>query len=151
MQYLKLCAASLLLGVGALMAGSPAAAQTAVPVTFNVPGGLGDRLRLVVNWGTGEMSILNPSDQAVSIGGYTIVSQTGSLNPASDGRNSFQDQGLDGWDQADNSNSARLTEFNPSGALALTPGHAATIGRPLFRQPSSETTLAESTSRSSTQ
>lgn len=93
--------------------------------------GLGDRLRLVVNWGTGEMSILNPSDEVVSIDGYTIVSHTGSLNPASDGWNSFQDQGLDGWDQADNSNSARLTEFNPNGALALTPGQAATIGKPL--------------------
>jgi hypothetical protein len=97
--------------------------------------GLGDRLRLVVNWGTGETSILNPSDETVLIDGYTIVSPTGSLNPAGSAWNSFQDQGLAGWDEADNSNSARLTEFNPTGALALTPGQAATIGKPLVVVP----------------
>lgn len=93
--------------------------------------GIGDRLRLLVDWGTGEMSIVNLGDETLAIDAYTIVSAAGSLNPLSSGWHSFQDQGLSGWDQADNSNSSRLTEFNPTGSRTFAPGSSASIGRPL--------------------
>lgn len=93
--------------------------------------GLGDRLRLLVDWGTGEMSIVNVGDEILAIDAYTIVSAAGSLNPLNNGWHSFQDQGLNGWDQADNSSSTRLTEFNPVGSRTFAPGSSASIGRPL--------------------
>jgi hypothetical protein len=94
--------------------------------------GMGDRLRLLVDWGTGEMSIVNMGGETVAIDAYTIVSAAGSLNPSNSGWHSFQDQGLNGWDQADNSNSTRLTEFNPTGVRTFAPGSSASIGRPLL-------------------
>lgn len=94
--------------------------------------GMGDRLRLLVDWGTGETSIVNMGDETLAIDAYTIVSAAGSLNPLSNGWHSFQDQGLRGWDQADNSNSSRLTEFNPTGSRTFAPGSSASIGRPLL-------------------
>lgn len=97
--------------------------------------GITDRLQLFVNWSTGEALIANVGDQTLSIDGYTIASPDGRLSPANGQWLSLQDQGLGGWDEADNSNSARLTEFKVSGAQLLAPGSHFSIGRPLVVTP----------------
>jgi hypothetical protein len=97
--------------------------------------GLNDRLRLVVNWATGESSIANHGDETRAIDGYTIVSPQGKLNRADGYWNSLQDQRLAGWDEADNSDSFRITEFQTSGAQLLAPGGRFSLGRPLVISP----------------
>ncbi|RIK78456.1 MAG: hypothetical protein DCC67_11555 [Planctomycetota bacterium] len=97
--------------------------------------GVSDLLRLAVDPATGETSIANRSDQVVVLDAYTIVSPAGRLL-TSDGRwASLQDQGLAGWDEADNASTSRLTEFNPSGSLSLPPGGRRTLGTPYNPQP----------------
>ena len=97
--------------------------------------GITDRLQLFVNWSTGEASIANVGDQTLLIDGYTIVSPDGRLNPANGQWLSLQDQGLAGWDEADNSNSARITEFKTTGSQLFAPGSRFSIGRPLVVTP----------------
>lgn len=91
--------------------------------------GLADRLQLIVDWKTGAATISNLGEKTLTIDGYTIVSETGALNPAPGGWHSFQEQGLAGWDRADNSSAYRLTEFAPTGSLTLAPGVSHTLGR----------------------
>lgn len=97
--------------------------------------GLADRLQLIVDWGTGDASIANIGGEALLIDGYTIISPTGSLNPSNGRWLSFQDQGLTGWDEADNSSSGRITEFKKSGSQLFAPGSRLSIGRPLVLVP----------------
>src|SRR5690606_2462498 len=54
-----------------------------------------------------------------SIVAYTISSADGKLVPANGNWDSLADQLLAGWDEADNSNEFRLTEFKLSGATLL--------------------------------
>jgi hypothetical protein len=93
--------------------------------------GLSDRLQLIVDSGTGEVSIVNNGDQMLSIDGYTIASSEGRLSPTGGNWQSFQDQGVAEWDEADNSNGFRLTEFRPTGSQLFAPGSRFSLGRPL--------------------
>jgi hypothetical protein len=97
--------------------------------------GQGDRLQLLVHWRTGEASIINMGDLTLSIDGYTIASPAGKLNPASGAWQSFQDQGFIGWDEANNSNSGRITEFKTAGSQLFAPGTRLSIGRPVIITP----------------
>lgn len=73
-----------------------------------------NNLVLTINPATGAAAIQNQSPYFdVDIDGYTIASASGKLLVADGKWNSLDDQGLSTWDQADNSNANRLTEFNP--------------------------------------
>jgi hypothetical protein len=89
-----------------------------------------DRLRLLVNWETGAATLQNLSDNEISLDAYTISSPSARLSAAASAWRSMQDQGLAGWDEADNSNANRLTEFLPTGATVIGPGRAIALGRP---------------------
>jgi hypothetical protein len=83
---------------------------------------LGSRNNLVLTIDplTGEAAIQNESPfYDVAIHAYTISSDAGLLEAANGAWNSLQDQTESGWDEADNSNSFRLTEFNPAGETFL--------------------------------
>jgi hypothetical protein len=89
-----------------------------------------DVLELSVDWGTGAMAIHNHTDADIDFDAYTIISPGGRLNSANGAWNSLQDQSVPGWDQADNSNAHRLTEFNPTGATTLAVGATRSLGAP---------------------
>ena len=91
-----------------------------------------DRLELSVDWGTGGMTISNHTEAEIAFDAYTIISPGGRLTSANGAWNSFQDQNVPGWDQADNSNAHRLTEFNPTGATTLAVGASRTLGTPFL-------------------
>lgn len=97
--------------------------------------GQGDRLQLLVDWRTGETSIANIGELTLAIDGYTITSPEGRLNPANGAWRSLQDQGLAGWDEADNSHSGRITEFKTVGSQLFAPGTRLPIGRPVTITP----------------
>lgn len=97
--------------------------------------GLADRLQLIVDWGTGEIQIANNGGETLSVDGYTIISPAGRLNPTDGNWLSLQDQGLAGWDEADNSNSFRITEFKTAGFQLFAPGSRVALGRPLVVTP----------------
>jgi neutral ceramidase len=79
-----------------------------------------NNLVLTINPDTGQATIQNESPFFdVAIDGYSIVSATGKLQPSDEQWSSLADQELDGWDEADNSNAYRITEFNPTSTLAL--------------------------------
>jgi hypothetical protein len=82
-----------------------------------------NNLVLTIDPATGEAAIRNESPYFdVSIDAYTITSASGKLLTANGAWNSLQDQGLAAWDQADNSNANRITEFKTSGATAMAGG-----------------------------
>ncbi|MBA3482676.1 MAG: hypothetical protein H0T51_12755 [Pirellulales bacterium] len=89
-----------------------------------------DVLELSVDWGTGAMDIHNHTEADIAFDGYTIISPGGRLNSANGSWNSLQDQSVSGWDQADNSNAHRLTEFNPTGTTTLAVGASRSLGAP---------------------
>ena len=103
----------------------------AVNNQLNVFTGIGDRLRLSINWSTGEVSLANQGGKMVNIDGYTIVSPSGNLSAANGQWVSLQDQGIAGWDEADNADDYRLTEFNPSGSKVFNLGESMSLGHPL--------------------
>ena len=73
---------------------------------------------LSVDPSTGRGSIQNQSPFFdLSMDAYTITSGDGKLNV--DGWNSLQDQGVEGWDEADNVDAFRLTELNPTASTLL--------------------------------
>jgi hypothetical protein len=79
-----------------------------------------NNLVLTINPATGEAAIQNESSFFdVSIDAYTIASSEGNLLAGNGAWNSLQDQGVAGWDQADNSSAFRLTEFKSTGATLL--------------------------------
>jgi hypothetical protein len=94
-----------------------------------------DRLKLIVNWGTGAANIQNPTDAAIEFDAYTLSSMAGRLNSSNAGWQSFQDQNIPGWDEADNAGNSRLTEFNPVEVMALTAGELRSVGRPYVAAP----------------
>jgi hypothetical protein len=87
----------------------------------------GQNLSLRVHRVTGATELVNMSAQSVSLDGYSIASPAGHLNGV---WNSLQDQGLAGWDEADNANNLRLTEFNPVGNSIIDAGNSLSLGAP---------------------
>jgi hypothetical protein len=102
--------------------------QYAVPGQGTVEGiveytGRRNNLVLTINPTTGAAAIQNESTHFdVAIDGYSITSTSGRLLVANDKWNSLDDQNLNTWDQADNSNANRLTEFNPQGTTTMAGG-----------------------------
>jgi hypothetical protein len=82
-----------------------------------------NNLVLTIDPATGQAAIQNESTYFnASIDAYTITSTSGKLLTANGSWNSLQDQGIGGWDQADNSSATRLTEFKTSGSTLLNGG-----------------------------
>jgi hypothetical protein len=80
---------------------------------------------LTINPANGRAAIQNESPfYDASIDAYTITSATGKLLTANGAWNSLQDQGLAAWDQADNADANRLTEFKTSGSTFMPGGGA---------------------------
>lgn len=74
-----------------------------------------NNLVLTIDPSTGEAAVQNESPYFdVAISAYTITSLSGRLRPDDGLWNSLADQGLFGWEQADNASAFRLTEFNPT-------------------------------------
>ena len=84
-----------------------------------------DRLRLIIDRATGEVSIVNPWDEPIDFDAYTITSADGLLSGL---WNSLENQEVAGWEETTNSSPARLTEFNPLGSTALTSGASLSLG-----------------------
>jgi hypothetical protein len=82
-----------------------------------------NNLVLTINPATGQATIQNESPYFdVAIDAYTIQSANARLRFADGQWNSLDDQSLGTWEQADNVNASRVTEFNPSGSTALPGG-----------------------------
>jgi hypothetical protein len=79
-----------------------------------------NNLVLTIDPATGQARLQNESHFFnATIDAYTITSASGLLKPSNGNWNSLQDQGLGSWDEADNSSSNRVTEFNPLGVTFL--------------------------------
>ncbi len=92
-----------------------------------------DALVLYVDPVTGEARLRNDSVSPLTLIGYTVLSTNGSLLPSDGQWNSFDDQGLSGWEEVAPS-SAALAELNPLGTLTLEHGN--------WRNPSAATPAA---------
>ncbi|MCC6491584.1 MAG: hypothetical protein IT424_01025 [Pirellulales bacterium] len=85
--------------------------------------GARNNLVLTINPANGQAAIQNESPYFdVSLHAYTITSASGKLRTANGTWNSLQDQTLPAWDQADNSDANRITEFKTSGGTPLAGG-----------------------------
>lgn len=82
-------------------------------------------LGLLVDRGTGEVSLFNRTGGLIDVDGYTIGSPSSSLG---DGWQSFADRGVAGWDEADNSDASRVTEFNPAGSTIVGANESISLG-----------------------
>jgi Neutral/alkaline non-lysosomal ceramidase, N-terminal/Dockerin type I domain len=79
-----------------------------------------NNLVLSIDPATGQTTLQNESIFFnATIDAYTITSASGLLRPANGAWNSLHDQNLGDWDEADNSNANRVTEFDPLGATFL--------------------------------
>ncbi|MEX2170273.1 MAG: hypothetical protein WD851_13250 [Pirellulales bacterium] len=87
-----------------------------------------DRLRLIIDRATGEVSIVNQWDEPIDFDAYTITSADGLLSGL---WNSLENQEVAGWEETTNSSPARLTEFNPLGSTALASGASLSLGTPI--------------------
>jgi hypothetical protein len=87
----------------------------------------GNLLILKVDRNSGATVLENAVGSPISFDAYTISSPSGALTGS---WNSLQDQGLAGWDEADNSSATRRTEFKTSGTTALNAGNTRTLGSP---------------------
>lgn len=112
--------------------------QYAVPGQGTVDGivehtGRRNNLVLTINPTTGAAAIQNESAFFdVAIDAYTITSASGRLLVANGTWNSLDDQNLGNWDQADNSNANRITEFNTQGTTAMAGnGTVLNLGTPI--------------------
>ncbi len=56
-----------------------------------------ERLKLTVDRATGEIRLSNPTNAAIEMDGYSILSATGSLDPTNGKWQSLADQGVSGW------------------------------------------------------
>jgi hypothetical protein len=92
-----------------------------------------NNLVLTINPLTGGAAIQNESPFFdASITAYTITSASDKLLSSNGAWLSLQDQGLPGWDQADNASTGRLTEFKTSGATLLDrAGVVLDLGKPV--------------------
>jgi hypothetical protein len=92
-------------------------------------------LRLLVDWSSGAATIANIGSEPIAMQAYTLASPTGQLKPGAGSWNSFEAQGIAGWDRADNSDSSRLTEFNTAGVTSFAPGMSVSLGTPVTVAP----------------
>lgn len=104
-----------------------------------------NKLILSVDRATGATKITNVVGGPLAFDAYTIVSPTGRLTGT---WNSLQDQAVASWDEADNSNGSRLTEFKTSGATSVAVGASLNLGTPYA--PPVPTTLGEQSGESLT-
>ena len=118
--------------------------STDLTFQYNVPGqgtltgqieytGRVNNLVLTIDPATGKAAIQNESPYfSAAIDAYTITSTSGKLLTGNAAWNSLQDQGVANWDQADNANANRLTEFKTAGATTLTGGgNVLNLGTPV--------------------
>jgi hypothetical protein len=87
-----------------------------------------ERLKLTVDRATGEILLSNPTNAPIEIDGYSILSATGSLDPANGKWNSLADQGVNGWLEAAPV-STDLSELNPLGSLLVAASDERTLGQ----------------------
>jgi hypothetical protein len=106
------------------------AAQSQLESFFNPT----DRLHLTINSSTGEVTIGNSTNEAITFDGYTISSETEQF-AATQLWQSLQKQGVAGWDEAGNVGPTRLTEFNPVGGTVVSAGASFVLGRPFLPTP----------------
>jgi hypothetical protein len=86
-----------------------------------------NKLILQVNRSSGATSLQNVVGSPINIDGYTLNSPSGVLGGT---WNSLAHQSLSSWQQADNANSHRLTEFNPSASSTINVGGSLSLGTP---------------------
>ncbi len=86
-----------------------------------------NNLLLTVDPATGQAQLKNSSLSPLSFDGYSVVSASGSLQPASGNWSSLADQGLGPWQEANASPSA-LSELRTSGFTTLAPGALVNLG-----------------------
>ncbi|MCO6045949.1 NPCBM/NEW2 domain-containing protein [Aeoliella sp. ICT_H6.2] len=86
-----------------------------------------DNLVLFVDPTTGEGWLKNDTDSQLDLVGYTIASHGASLLPEDGDWNSFEDQGLTGWEEAGVSPTA-LNELNALDSLTMAPGQIFSLG-----------------------
>ena len=82
---------------------------------------------LTVDWRTGRAKLKNSSPFSVTLEGYSILSDQGSLQPANGDWNSLADHGLNGWQEA-GPTTAALSELNPTSGLLLASGTEIDLG-----------------------
>ncbi|MCA9237293.1 MAG: hypothetical protein KDA44_17585 [Planctomycetales bacterium] len=91
----------------------------------------GDRivnnLLLTVDPATGEAQLKNSSLTTITIDGYSILSDSGSLIPGNGSWLSLDDQNEGGWIEAAPTANV-LSELNPTGAATLLPGQGFSLG-----------------------
>ncbi|TWT78329.1 Quinoprotein glucose dehydrogenase B precursor [Posidoniimonas polymericola] len=95
-------------------------------VTTSTPDPL-DALVLYIDPLTGQGTLRNETDAAISLIGYSVLSDAAALLTADGDWQSLQDAGLTGWEEAQPTASA-LSELNPSGSLTLAAGDALDLG-----------------------
>ena len=87
-----------------------------------------NNLVLTVDPATGNARLTNTSPFEVSIDGYSILSDSGALEPADGDWLSFADRGLSGWTEAAPT-ATELSELIPEGEMLLASGAAFAMGR----------------------
>ncbi len=92
-------------------------------------------LVLSVDRDTGSVVLTNVADSAQPIGGYTISSEAGSLQPGDGNWQSFSDRGRPGWVEA-NPTTVRLSELNVTNGDLLAVGESINLGTAFQPSPS---------------
>ena len=87
--------------------------------------GTGPTLVLYVDPSTGQTILMNESDEAIDLTGYSVLSESESLDAGN--WRSLADYALPGWDEAPTAASA-LSEANPFDSLLLQPGDRYNLG-----------------------
>jgi len=88
-----------------------------------------NNLVLTIDPSTGEATVTNQSNTTVHLDGYSIASDSASLDPQQ--WSSFADQMISNWTEA-NPNANALSELKPGGTMALLPGDVYALGK-LFK------------------
>ena len=104
-----------------------AAGQLRTGVIQYVGQDLSNNLVLTVDPTTGDARLQNTSQFDVAIDGYSILSPSGSLQPDDGQWNSFADQSISGWVEAD-PDGTDLSELNPQSQLLLQAGDVIDLG-----------------------
>jgi hypothetical protein len=86
-----------------------------------------NNLVLTVNTGTGAATLANSSPFNVTVDGYSILSESGSLQPGDGDWNSLADQNVAGWQESAPTPES-LSELNPLAGQALPSGAEHELG-----------------------
>ncbi|MCA9236823.1 MAG: hypothetical protein KDA44_15210 [Planctomycetales bacterium] len=86
-----------------------------------------NNLLLTVDPGSGQARLTNSSKTAISLRGYSILSDSGALKPANGSWNSLDDQGMVGVEEA-NASANNLSELIPSVANSLSLASGQSVG-----------------------